>query len=410
VANHNIKQALISQGVKLICPESTTIENDLKPELIARDVTIYGGCRIGGDRTSVGPGSILGEEAPVTIQNCQIGENVRLKGGFFSGATIMDGIDFGSAAHVRPGTLLEEQVSCGHAVGLKQTLLMPFVTLGSLINFCDCLMASGTGPKNHGEVGSSYIHLNFTAHQDKATASLIGDVPAGVMLDKAPIFLGGQGGMVGPRRIAYGSIVAAGTICRRDILEEGKLVFGETGHRVREHAYDARIYGDIDRICHNCFTYIGNLHALHAWYCHVRPLLTPGNAYAQACLNGARDQIRVVVEERIKQLTNLGAKLLISLDAAGLTNTDTPPASFILQRRFVELWPKVAPRLELPVDEESGSCQERKALLDAVSKTTHDNYVTAIQTLPPEVRRQGTAWLQGIVDNISSIWKEIQHG
>jgi UDP-N-acetylglucosamine/UDP-N-acetylgalactosamine diphosphorylase len=52
---------------------------------------------------------------------------------------------------------------------LKQTILFPFVTLGSLINFCDIFMSGGSDRKNHSEVGSSYIHFNYTPNQDKAT-------------------------------------------------------------------------------------------------------------------------------------------------------------------------------------------------------------------------------------------------
>ncbi len=99
-----------------------------------------------------------------------------------------------------------------------------FVTLGSLVNFCDCLMAGGTSRKDHSEVGSSYIHFNFTPDGDKATASLFGDVPRGVMLDRPPIFLGGQGGTVGPVSLGYGTVVAAGSILRHDVLKDGKLV------------------------------------------------------------------------------------------------------------------------------------------------------------------------------------------
>jgi UDP-N-acetylglucosamine/UDP-N-acetylgalactosamine diphosphorylase len=90
---------------------------------------------------------------------------------------------------------LEEEASGAHAVGLKQTIFLPFVTAGSLINFCDALIAGGTSRKDHSEIGSSYIHFNYTPHQDKATPSLIGDVPHGVMLDQPAIFLGGQGGL-----------------------------------------------------------------------------------------------------------------------------------------------------------------------------------------------------------------------
>ena len=130
---------------------------------------------------------------------------------------------------MREGTILEEEASIAHTVGLKQTILFPFVTLGSLINFCDCLMAGGTDRKNHSEVGSSYIHFNFTPNQDKATPSLIGDVPRGVMLNQRPIFLGGQGGMVGPVRLDYGITVAAGTILRKDELRPNRLIIGGAG-------------------------------------------------------------------------------------------------------------------------------------------------------------------------------------
>ena len=129
---------------------------------------------------------------------------------------------------------MEEQASIAHTVGLKQTILFPFVTLGSLINFCDCFMAGGTSRKDHSEVGSSYIHFNFTPNQDKATASLIGDVPCGVMLDQKPIFLGGQGGIIGPCRLTYGLTAAAGTIVRKDELRPDRLDF-RGGIQIRQH-------------------------------------------------------------------------------------------------------------------------------------------------------------------------------
>jgi len=177
---------------------------------ISREAIVHPGCRIIG--SSIGPGCEIGAEGAVVIENCQLGRGVKLKGGYFSGSVFLDGANMGGGAHVREGTILEEEASGAHAVGLKQTVLLPFVTLGSLINFCDILMAGGTSRKNHSEVGSSYIHFNFTPNQDKATASLVGDVSRGVLLNQNPIFLGGQGGLVGPARIAYGTVIAAGGI------------------------------------------------------------------------------------------------------------------------------------------------------------------------------------------------------
>jgi hypothetical protein len=86
------------------------------------------------------------------------------------------------------------------------------------------LMAGGTSRSNHSEVGSSFVHFNFTPRQDKATPSLFGDVPGGVLLDRLPIFLGGQGGVAGPVRMAYGTILAAGSICRKDVLAPGTII------------------------------------------------------------------------------------------------------------------------------------------------------------------------------------------
>ena len=132
-------------------------------------------------------------------------------------------------------------------------------------------MAGGTSRKNHSEVGSSYIHFNFTPSQDKATASLIGDVPRGVMLNRQPIFLGGQGGLVGPCRLNFGITVAAGTIVRKDEIREDRLIFGGEGKAGSVPFVPGKYQGN-KRIIINNIIYIGNLIALQQWYRQVRTL------------------------------------------------------------------------------------------------------------------------------------------
>ena len=220
---------LLQKGVTIPNPDSVQIGDEVKLDRIAGDgVVIHAGCKIFGEKTLIMSGVVLGYEGPVTIEDCQVGPRVELKGGFFRRSVFLERASMGSEAQVRDGCILEEEASGAHAVGLKQTILFPCVTLGSLINFCDCFMAGGTSRKNHSEVGSSYIHFNYTPNQDKATPSLIGDVPRGVMLNQAPIFLGGQGGLVGPLRIEYGTVIAAGVIYREDVSEEGRLFFGHS--------------------------------------------------------------------------------------------------------------------------------------------------------------------------------------
>ena len=191
-----------------------------------------------------------------------------------------------SGAQVREGCLLEEEANGSHTVGLKQTILFPFVTLGSLINFCDCLLAGGTSRKDHSEVGSSYIHFNYTPNQDKATASLLGDVPRGVMLREPPIFLGGQGGLVGPARIGFGTVIAAGSVWRGDCPEGGKLLRGERDQPALRGAFHPGLYGDIRRRVTNNILYLANLLALRQWYLHVRVLLPRRSGDGGGALSG----------------------------------------------------------------------------------------------------------------------------
>ena len=154
---------LRNKGVTIPVPESVHIDDEVDSDRISgQGVEIYPGCRIYGKKTLISDDVKLGYEGPVTVDNCQLGPGVQLKGGFFKSSVFLENSSAGSGAHVREGTIFEEQASIAHTVGLKQTILFPFVTLGSLINFCDCLMTGGTSRKDHSEVGSSYIHFNFT--------------------------------------------------------------------------------------------------------------------------------------------------------------------------------------------------------------------------------------------------------
>ncbi len=150
---------LIKKGVDIPNPFSIDIGDEINLDRISSaGVKLYPGTRIYGAKTLVSQGTKLGYEAPATIVDCQIGPHVELKGGFFKSSVFLEKANVAFGAQVREGCILEEEANANHTVGLKQTILFPFVTLGSLINFCDCLMAGGTSRKNHSEVGSSYIH------------------------------------------------------------------------------------------------------------------------------------------------------------------------------------------------------------------------------------------------------------
>ena len=380
-------------------PESVCVAPEVRPERIAPGVTLHPGCRLLGAETCVGPGSSIGEEAPATLNDCRLGRGVRFAGGFASGAALMDRVALGSAAHIRPGTLLEEDVSAGHAVGLKQTILMPFVTLGSLINFCDCLMAGGSGRRDHSEVGSSYVHFNFTPNRDKATPSLFGDVPRGVMLDQPPVFLGGQGGAVGPIRVEFGTLVPAGVILRRDAPAAAQPGPAAAPGPVAGHCPG---YKAIDRIVGNNLAYIGNLRALQAWYRHIRKQYFSGDIFGAALCQGAAAQIESAVRERLARMKDLAGKVA---EGRGRPAADLPEQVLDQHRRLVLEWPEIEQALA-DASRFEGDARRRDRFLSALPRA--GDYLDAIRGLPAPARAEGTAWLQGIVDAASGLWKK--HG
>ncbi len=388
-------KALLERGVKIPNPQSLEIGEDVNPSQIHPSVTLHSGCRLFGAATSIGPDSVLGHEAPVTLEDCQLGKGVDLKGGYFSNAVFLDGSNMGSCAHVRGGTLFEEQASGAHSVGCKQTILLPFVTLGSLINFCDVLMAGGTSRKDHSEVGSSYIHFNFTPQQDKATASLLGDVPRGVMLDQRPIFLGGQGGMVGPVRVNYGCVTGAGTIVRKDILDEDRLV-ASPGPTLDSPTGPA-VYKSIQRKLINNLHYLGNLLALEAWYQVIRRPFMSSDPFSQACFQGALKNLDGAIKERLKRMTAFVEKLPHSVKHWQAENKNI----FIPdQERLVHKWPEMAEKIET-LRAQGVSHPGIETLKSAIAG---DDYLDAIRALEPAVKKAGSDWLRVFVDHVAGLW------
>jgi UDP-N-acetylglucosamine/UDP-N-acetylgalactosamine diphosphorylase len=393
-------EKLLARGVRMPNPFSVDVGEEVDPERISTNgVVFYTGTKISGAKTLISSGVKLGGEAPVTVADCRLGRGVELKGGFFKSSIFLDQSNMGSGAQVREGCLLEEEANGSHTVGLKQTILFPFVTLGSLINFCDAFLAGGTSRKDHSEVGSSYIHFNYTPNQDKATASLLGDVPRGAMLREPPIFLGGQGGLVGPARIGFGTVIAAGSVWRGDCPEGGKLLRGE-GQPASAKAFHPGLYGDIRRRVTNNILYLANLLALRQWYLHVRRSFPGDPEMGDALWKGALETLDAALDERLARFKALGEKMGKSLELGerflpGKTRGDI----LRQQREFRERWPELEACLT-DRQEDSAGREERDGFLSKlapVREARGSDYIRVIRSLDRDVASLGTLWLQRIV-------------
>jgi UDP-N-acetylglucosamine/UDP-N-acetylgalactosamine diphosphorylase len=357
-------QALIDRGVHVIDPGQVFVDAEVDAGRVHPTAVVFPGARLQGRRTWLGPGAQVGSEGSATLVDCVLGENASIASGYAKGVVLLRGASLGAAGHAREGTILEEEASTAHAVGLKQTILLSFVTLGSLINFCDVLMAGGTSRKDHSEVGSGFIHFNFTPwgrSGDKATPSLVGDAVDGVLLRQKRIFLGGSAGLVGPRAVGYGSITGAGQVVRRDVGPRRLVVQPPPAV---DDPLDGPREERVDQVVRKNVAYIGNLHALRAWYVEAR--------LGRARRAGAAE-LALVYEEAVRNLDVCLAERMARLE------------SYLAERG------RALPKLAVP------AAPAFPLALDAGASIEHIKWVQGLADADVERAR---AWLAGIAGGV----------
>ena len=82
---------LMEKGAFVPNAASVDIGDEVDLANLSGEITIYPGCRIYGARTVISAGARLGAEAPVTLEDCRLGPNVELKGGYFKQSVFLAG-------------------------------------------------------------------------------------------------------------------------------------------------------------------------------------------------------------------------------------------------------------------------------------------------------------------------------
>lgn len=306
--NEGTINALLSKGVKILCPESVVFEG-IDENRIASGAVIYPGCVIKGSETSIGRGAQIGAGGGAYLENVQIGAEAEIMQGVYRDSTVLDGVKIRNGGELRDNCLLEEGAELGHTVGLKQTILFSNVVLGSIINFCDVFMSGGTGRRNHSEVGSCLALYNFTPQGDKF-ASLFGDVARGVFLRERPIFIGGQTQIVSPVCVGFGSVIGAGSKLTQDVGDD-RLVSLPVKESIKDIA-DAGLLYHPHRKVRATLIYIANLTLLEMWYESVRCRVYDGTE-SSWIYGAALGRLRACIAEREKRLKKYIEKLPDSL-------------------------------------------------------------------------------------------------
>lgn len=403
MGEQNLIEQLGARGVVIHAPEATEIR-DVNPDRIEAGVVIYPGCVVCGMETLLGSGTRLGRAGGGFFENVRAGRNVDLYGGYFKDAVFLDGVIVRGHAEMRGGTLMEEEAEAAHHVGYKMTITMPWVIAGSLVNFCDALVAGGTGRKDHTEIGSCIALYNFTPRGDKH-ASLFGDVARGVFLRSPRIFVGGQAQVVSPVKVGYGAVLAAGCSVRRSV--GASRLYGEAAPAFDQPYVDDR-YGRVERLLRLGLEYVANLRALDAWYGEVR--LAGAAPFDWKLYQAARSQVRAGIAERIKRLDRLVARLPASAEshrAALAANPDPDSAARHQARiaehnRAVQQWSGVKAALE--ESPERGGCPGLEGVAAAFAEMRKQqpgaSYLSLVQGLDDAVVSSGQADLERVVAHV----------
>jgi hypothetical protein len=309
---HNPKliEILLAKGVKIHAPQAVVVSG-VDPARIEEGVELFPGVVLCGERTLLRSGVKLGRAGGGYFENVAAGRDVDLYGGFFQDCVFLDGVTMRGHAEVRGGTLLEECCEGAHHVGYKMTVALPFVVAGSLVNFCDVLLAGGRSRRDHTEIGSAVALYNFTPWGDKF-ASMFGDVVRGVFLNNDRIFIGGQTQVVSPVEVGYGAVLAAGCAVRRDVPPG--VLYGEDGGGFSgREGIDVRRYGEVAGKLRRSAHFIAQMRALQVWYQRVRGPLAGEDVCLRALYEEARRQIQANVDERLLRMDALVGRLPGSL-------------------------------------------------------------------------------------------------
>ena len=416
------------RGVIIPDINSVKIGKEISTDKILPGSTLFPFVRINGEKTKIHSGAKIGIYGPVTVKDSWIGKNaivgslgpVTLKdvvvgpesilgSGVAENAVFLGKESFvnkfttGYGFRIRSGSLFEEDSSSAQHTDTKMTILFPWATLGSNINFCDVILAGGTGPDlgYFSEVGSGTIHFNFTIRGDKATASLFGNISQGVFLNKERIFVGGNNSLIGPLKSDFGVMTAADSKLK-GTLSKGLNLGKSLSNRLVQ--YNPKIFFGALEIISKQLNVLGELAALYNWYKQIRIQCIAKTKEQNFVYSAGLKIVELNFEERLFQLNKYISNLQNSIDLNKKSNK-LPKKEILEQREIVKKWPLIAKRLDKISNFEISAPEP---LIDGILKIQSDknlNYTSLIRELSKGYQKLGENWLYGISKEVRELLK-----
>jgi len=192
--NHARRDALLAEGVTLLDPSTTFIDDDVA---IGAGTVIHPGVTLEG-RTRIGANCRI--RSWVRITDSTIGDRVFINDScVIVESRVDDDGRVGPFAHLRPGSHMKDASHVGNFVELKKTVLGEGSKANHLAYLGDAAIGAGVN------VGAGTITCNYDGERKHPT----------VIEDGA--FIGSDSQLIAPVRIGAGAYVAAGSSVTGDV-------------------------------------------------------------------------------------------------------------------------------------------------------------------------------------------------
>lgn len=190
-----ILERLMLNGVTVVDPQNTYVDADVE---VGCDTIIYPMTFLLG-KTKIGEQCVIG---PMTrIENCFVGNRVRIISSDCVGATIEDDVSVGPFARLREGTVLKPNVKIGNFVEVKNSKIGSRSKAQHLSYLGDATIGEDVN------IGAGTITCNFDGKRKNPT----------FIEDEA--FIGSNSCLIAPVKIGRGAFVAAGSVITEDVPE-----------------------------------------------------------------------------------------------------------------------------------------------------------------------------------------------
>lgn len=188
-----ILENFVAAGVEIPCFDGVMIDRDVT---IGAGTTVLPGTILRGE-TEIGENCVLGPNT--LVENSKIGSNVLLNSTQCYQSTVKDGANIGPFVHIRPNSVVGEQVHLGNFVEVKNSN----IDTGTKVSHLTYVGDSDVGKKVN--FGCGTVTVNYTGQAKFRTT----------IKDNA--FIGCNTNLVAPVTVGEGAYTAAGSTITEDV-------------------------------------------------------------------------------------------------------------------------------------------------------------------------------------------------